>query len=480
MAFSDLREFLAMLEERGEVRRISGAHWNLEMGVISELSFEQQGPALLFENIPDYPSNYRVASNLCSTQRRGFMALGWDPRRSMAEAMARWKERYSDYRPVPPVVVSSGPVLKHRLAGDEIDLLRFPVPLWHERDGGRYIGTGDCVILRDPETDRVNVGTYRLEVHDRSTTGIYQSPSNDGHKILVKYWKKGRAAPIAVTFGQEPVIFLTASGRLGTPSGVPEYEYAGFIRGGPVEVVEGKLTGLPIPATAEIAIEGEVPPPDTESRNEGPFGEYTGYYMGSAVAEPVIRVKVLYHRDDPILLGAPPFKPVRGHYAAPLPMRAVTGIWSRLEKEGIGGILGVRDLVNVGALVVHIRQEGEGHVERLIRALEKMPVPQRVMVVVDEDVDPDDAKDVWWAVGTRCDPSTGVHVNTINTNWVFNPSQTIEQRRAKGVYPFGRMIINACRPYRLLQELPPVNVFSREAREAALKKWAKVLGPGEG
>ncbi len=481
MPFKDLRDFIAKLEEEGEVKHISGAHWDLEMGVISELSFEDQGPALIFENITDYSSEYKVVSNLCSTQRRALMALGWDSGQSLGEAMSHWKERYSGYRGLAPVVVSGGPVLEHEERGDQIDLLRFPVPRWHERDGGRYIGTGDCIIVRDPDDGRINVGTYRLQLHDRCTTGIYQGPGNDGAKIIKKYWQKGQSAPVAATFGQEPVLFLTSCGRLGAPSGVPEYEYAGFLRGEPVEVIEGKLTGLPIPATAEIAIEGEVPPPEVESRGEGPFGEYTGYYMGSMVPEPVIRVHALYYREKPILLGAPPFKPVQGHYAAPLPMRAVTGLWTRLERAGIKGILAVRDLANVGATVIQVRQESDDHTEHIVESVAAFPIPQRVIILVDEDIDIDDAKDVLWAVGTRCDPSTCINVNTIKTSWVFNPSMTIDERKKKGTYPFSRMIINACRPYNRIKELPPVNLFSREMREKARKKWSQVLtGPKNG
>ena len=478
MAFRDLRDYLAKLDEEGELQRISGAHWDLEMGVISELSFERQGPALLFENIAGYSSEYQVVSNLCSTQRRALLALGWDPGQSLGEAMSRWKERYSQYEGIAPVQVSWGPILEHEESGDGIDLLRFPVPRWHELDGGRYIGTGDCVILRDPDDGRINLGTYRLQVHDRCTTGIWQGGGSDGARILRRYWQKGQAAPVAATFGQEPVLFLSACGRVGCPPGVPEYEYTGFLRGEPVEVVEGKLTGLPIPATAEIAIEGEIPPPEWENRGEGPFGEYTGYYMGSLAAEPVIRVKVLYHRENPILLGAPPFKPVQGHYAAPLPMRAVTGLWSRLEREGIQGILALRDLANVGATVIQVRQENEGHVERLIKLLCTFPVPQRMIIIVDEDIAIDDAKDVMWAIGTRCDPATGTHIHTISTSWPYNPSLTIDERRRikkRGTYPFSRVIINACRPYKLREQLPPVNLFSEEMRRQARKKWAEVL-----
>lgn len=471
MAFRDLREFLARLEETGELTRLSGAHWNLEMGVISELAFEHQGPALLFENIPDYSSEYRVVTNLCSTERRTLLAMGLDVNLTLGEAMARFKERYASYKPRPPVVVSRAPFQAHEYRGQEIDLLRFPVPLWHELDGGRYIGTGDTIVLRDPDDGRINVGTYRLEVHDRSTTGIYQGPDNDGAKILRKYWAKGQPAPVAASFGQDPAIFLTASGCLGAPSGVPEYEYAGFVRGEAVEVVEGKVTGLPIPAGAEIAIEGEIPPPEAESRNEGPFGEYTGYYMASAVPEPVIRVKALYHRDQPILHGAPPFKPVKGHYSSPFPGRTVTGLWTRLERMGIRGILGVRSLGPQGAMIIQIRQESGEHVPQLLKALGSVPSPQRMFVIVDHDIDMDDPKDVFWAIGTRCEPTSGITVDTVQTEWVFNPALTIEQRNKKGRYPFSRMIINACRPYKHLAELPPVNLFSEERRAQAWSKW---------
>jgi 4-hydroxy-3-polyprenylbenzoate decarboxylase len=476
MAYRDLRGFLTKLEDGGDLKRVSGAHWDMEIGVISELSFEHQGPSLLFGDIPDYPPDYRVVTNLCSTLRRALLALEMDPNLRLLEAMKIVKERHSSYKPVPPTMVSKGPVLDHEFTGDEIDLLRFPVPRWHEKDGGRYIGTGDCVILRDPDTGRVNVGTYRLEIHDRSTTGIWQGGAgNDGAKIIRKYWAKEKPAPVAATFGQEPILFCASSGW--TPPGVPEYEYAGFIRGEPIEVVEGKVTGLPIPATAEIAIEGDVPPPESESRDEGPFGEYTGYYMLSEVAAPIIRIKALYHRDSPILLGAPPFKPVSGEYVSPLPIRTLNGIWRRLEEAGLRGILGVDHLASLGATVIQVLQESEDQVERIMDILSKIPAPQRLTIIVDDDIDIEDAKDVLWAVGTRCDPATAVRVDTIETSWVYNPLLTLEQRKRPGVrYPFSRLVINACRPYKLRGELPPVNVFSEKLRRDAWNKWGKTIG----
>jgi len=235
--------------------------------------------------------------------------------------------------------------------------------------------------------------------------------------------------------------------------------------------VEGELTGLPIPASAEIVLEGVIPPVEVERKGEGPFGEYTGYYMGGTVPQPVVKVNRIYYRTNPILLGAPPFKPVRGHYASPLPFRLVTGLWHRLEKAGIQGIRAIRDLVNVGGVVISIRQQDESHVNRLITALDKSPVQQRLLIVVDDDVDVDDPREVLWAMGTRTDAASGTRVSTIETDWVFNPMHNLEQRQDKPTYPFSRLIINACRPYGRLSEFPPVNLFGEERRKEAWKKW---------
>jgi UbiD family decarboxylase len=478
MLFNDLRDFLTALEAKNEIIRVSGVHWNLEMGVLSELAFERQGAALLFENIAEYPADYRIVSNLCTTSRRALMALGIEAQEPR-EIMIRWKERLSQYRPVPPTRVAGGAVLENEFRDQEIDLLKFPVPRWHELDGGRYIGTGDCVILRDPDDGRINVGTYRLQVQDRCTTTIQQSPRNDGAKILRKYWEKGLSAPIAATLGQEPVLFLTSCGRVTHPDAVSELDLAGFIRGEPVEVIEGKVTGLPIPATAEVAIEGVVPPPNVDSRGEGPFGEVTGYYWGGTGKEPVIRVQALYHRNQPILVGAPPFKPVPSHYAFPLPMGPELATWMRLEGEGATGITGVRNLGYCGATVIRVRQESETQVPLLMSAVSRLRMSQRLVILVDEDIDIDNAEDVLWAVGTRSDPATDMRTDTFTSGWDLNPSLTIEQRRQLREenigYPFSRIVINACQPFLSKPTLSPVNKFSEKLRREALEKWGSVL-----
>jgi len=315
----DLRKFLEKLEAMGDLKRISGADLQFEIGAISELAFQNHGPALLFDRINQYPPNYRIAANVCSTKKRSLLAIGMDPELAEEEAMGLFKKRWDDFKPIRPVKVHTASVMENIQKGEEVDLLKIPVPVWHELDGGPYIGTGLAVILKDPELGWVNLGSYRLQLHDRYTTGIFSEPANDGTKIMHKYWAQGKACPVAVSLGPEPIIFLTASGCTGCPKGVPEYDYAGFLLGEPIPIVEGPLTGLPISANSEIAIEGEIPPPQAEARPEGPFGEWTGYYMGGSVPEPVIRVKTLYHRTDPILFGASPLKPHDEAYSCSRP-----------------------------------------------------------------------------------------------------------------------------------------------------------------
>ncbi|MPZ14635.1 MAG: four helix bundle protein [Chloroflexi bacterium] len=346
MPLADLRTFLQQLDALGDLKVMHEASHNLEIGVITELSLQHDGPALLFDQIPGYPPGYRIASNVCSTAKRTLLALGLDTSLTDAEAMAALQKRLDAYKPVPPVVVNSGPVLENIQTGDEIDLTRFPVPIWHELDGAPYIGTGHAVIQQDPESGFVNVGTYRGQLHDRRTTGIFFTlQSKDGSVIMRKYWAQGKACPVAISYGPEPLLFLSGCSSNGIPPGTPEYEYTGFLAGEPVPVIRGNVTGLPIPANSEIAIEGEIPPTDEESRDEGPFGEW---YVASSYQR--------FVRQE----GVPLYK-VNSEEC-----RVMTGIVERsidfslrvirlyraIEKDGVGRVLGgqlLRAGTSVGA-----------------------------------------------------------------------------------------------------------------------------------
>src|SRR6266545_4444624 len=182
---------------------------------------------------------------------------------------------------IAPKYVTDGPIFENVMRGDDVDVTRFPAPKWHEPDGGRYIGTGSFNVTRDPDEGWINCGTYRVMIHDARTAGFYISPGKHGRQMRDKYQARGEPMPVAVV--------------------------CGGVRGRPVEVIEGPVTGLPIPANAEIVVEGFVEPGN--ERTEGPFGEWTGYYASDLRPEPVLDIKAVYYRNDPILLGCVPQRP---------------------------------------------------------------------------------------------------------------------------------------------------------------------------
>src|SRR5499426_3983288 len=166
------------------------------------------------------------------------------------------KRRINDIKYIKPEVVKTGPVTENVFEGKEIDMWKFPTPKWHELDGGRYIGTGSIDITRDPDEGWVNLGTYRVMIHDKDTLGFYISPGKQGRIMREKYAANGQPFKMAMSFGHDPLTFL--AGSIEVPYGVPEYEFIGGIRGEPFEMIEGEYSGLPIPANAEIVIEGDV------------------------------------------------------------------------------------------------------------------------------------------------------------------------------------------------------------------------------
>ena len=211
MPYRDLREFLAALEKHQELRTIQGADWNLEIGTITELNYERQGPALLFDSIKGYPKGYRILANAMDNLPRSLLALDLPSDLDMNGALDAYTKKIASYTPVPPVHVETGPVFENVFTGDEIDLWKFPTPLWHEDDGGRYIGTGCVVIMRDPDSGKVNFGCYRVVVQDKTTAGLYITPSKTGAVIRKRYWEKGQSCPVAVSLGHEPMMFLGAA-----------------------------------------------------------------------------------------------------------------------------------------------------------------------------------------------------------------------------------------------------------------------------
>jgi len=475
MSYKDLREFLEKLDQLGELRTVEGADWNLELGAITELIAKNHGPALLFDKIKGYPAGFRVTTLLLNTIKRSCLALGFSPDTPPMDAIKQWRTRTQSLEGVPPKQVRSGPIEENRLLEEKVDLAKLPSPRWHEYDGGRYLGTGSCVMMRDPDTNYVNVGVYRMQIHDERTLGIDLAPGRHGTIIMQKYHSRGEACPIAAVFGCDPSLFI--AGFYGAPWEMSEYALAGSIRASPIEVISGQFTGLPIPASSEIAVEGEILRPDVESRYEGPFGEYTGYYTGRSPL--VVKVKSLMFRENPIIFGCPPLNPTYGAQSMALPIKTVPGVWNALDSLGIPGVMGVWEMP-VGSrfmVVVSIKQMYQGHSRQAgmaVASSRSAGFAGRFVIIVDDDIDPTDMNDVMWAVATRCDPASAI--DFVRNCWSGGIDPVIPpEKRERGEFTTSRAIVDACKPYYWKDKFPKVNKISAELAQNTMKNWKELF-----
>jgi UbiD family decarboxylase len=467
----DLREFLSRIEQAGELLRIPRVNWNLEMGTLAEAVNERSNaPAVLFEEVPGYPKGFRTLSGSTNSMKRLAITLGFPVPSHPLDVVRAYRDRMKTHSPIPPRVVEKGPVLENVLSGGDVDVLKFPVPFLHELDGGRYIGTDDLVIMRDPEGDWVNCGTYRVMVHDAKRVGVWMSPGKHGRQIREKYFKQGKPCPVLVSCGHDPMLFLAGGNEL--RFGLSEYDYAGGHRGMPFDVIESEFHRLPMPAHAEIVLEGEMHPGETAP--EGPFGEFTGYYAGGQSEQPVIRVQRIYHRNDPILTVATPMRPPSDFSYSKCVMKAGM-IWDEVERAGVSGVKGVWCHEAGGARmfnVIAIKQAYAGHARQAAMAAASCQSGSylgRFVVVVDDDIDPTNLFEVLWAMCTRCDPAEDIDI--IRKMW----SGPLDPRIPRGTTWNSRAVIDACRPFEMLKDFPPVARASPELRARIEAKFRDVL-----
>ena len=476
MIQTDLREFLAAADAAGQLKTVNGAHWDKEMGAVTEVLYRQKvdrAPALLFDDIPGYPKGMRCLYGMLGSPARLALALGMqagesDDRMAMLDSVRR---KMATHEPIEPRTVTRSPVLENIVEGDAVDMLRFPVPIHHEADGGRYIGTACGVITRDPDSGRVNMGTYRVQAIGANKAASYISNGKQGRIQRDKYLNAGKPCPMAIVVGIDPVSFLAA--RYTLPDSVCEFDWAGALTGRPLEVLHGELTGLPFPAGSEIVMEGEASPDETTE--EGPFGEWHGYYAGGARPEPVITIKRIYHRSNPILTCAASQKPPHSHLFERCFLRSAA-LWDSLDNASVPDVKGV--WVHQGGsgrtfVVVAIRQRYFGHATQaglIASQINPTGYCGRYVVVVDDDIDPSDIHDVMWAMGTRSDPKTDITL--LDKCWSSRLDPMVE---SKDVLYNTRCVINACIPYERIGDFPAVAQTSRELAREVMDRFPDVF-----
>jgi len=481
VGWRDLREWLALVDRHKLLKRI-----DREVDPVEELAaitfLAARGgaaPALLFENLTGNRSDARILSNILgSSKERYALAVGLDPGLGIQDMITATRRLMKNRLPPVRIAKDKAPVNEIVLRGDEIDLTKFPSPVFWPGDGGRYIGTGDITFTSDPHTGRINVGCYRQMLHGRNKVGLYCSPGKHGRLDREAWWAQGKACEVVAAYGIDPVLFMVAAQVFGAKES--ELDAAGGLMGRPVELTEAETVSLPIPAQAEIVIEGIVRAEGFVE--EGPLGEFTGYYGNVRAPQPVIEVTALHMRKAPIitaaLMASYPACEIGAYYAI---MRSAR-ILDDLEAIGVPGVRAVYShpaaASGWGMVIVSLTQQYAGHAAQVLALTAQCPAAAyytKWVIAVDDDIDPTDFDQVMWALSTRCHPSEDLDIlrNTWSTG--LDPSQYPPEAR-----PYGsKVLINACKPHRYMNQFPKSTRLRRGTYEKVAARWSELGFAGE-
>jgi UbiD family decarboxylase len=462
----DLRNWLDQIAAIGEIETVRGANWKDEIGAITHAHVRklEAVPALLFDDIVDYPTGFRVLANPLNSSRRLAISANLDPDIDDRRITEAFRGFGRDGKLVAPRTVKEGPILENVRSKGDVNLYEFPTPVWHAEDHARYIGTGSVCITSDPEFTWTNCGTYVAGILDKNllVTGIGLGKHARMHRE--EWWKQGKPCPMVFVFGSHPILPLLAGMEI--PWGVSELDYAGGLFERPVDVIKSDLTGLPIPAHAEIVVEGYSHQGETGER--GRWGEWSGYYSDGRPDEATMRVERIYYRNNPILLGITPESMV--NYGGVLRSGQ---IWNQVEAAGLPDVVGVWSHMFRYFTVIAIRQRYPGHARQaglLVSQCQAGAYYSKFIVVVDEDIDGSDLREVMWAICSRTDPGPALQI--LDRCWDARIDPAIPPDR-KGLST--RVIIDACRPYEWKSRFPDMVTIPEGVLSNINKKWPSLL-----
>ena len=479
MAFKDIRDFVALLEDRGELKRVSApVSCELEIAEICDRVVKRGGPALLFENVEGY--DIPVLINIFGTERRMAWALGAEHLDELAERVQgllglmqappqgireklRTLWQLKDLASYQPRVVRSGPCQDVVLEGNDVDLLKFPILKCWPMDGGRYI-TLPLVITNDPETGMRNLGMYRIQVYDARTAAMHWQT----HKVGAHHYRVGaeqglERIDVAVALGGDPATIWTGSAPF--PPDVPELMVAGFIREEGVELVKAKTVDLEVPAHAEMIIEGYVVPGD--ERVEGPFGDHTGYYS-MADTYPTFHVTCITHRKEPIyptiIVGRPPME---DYFMGKVTERLFLPIIQMILPEVVDINMPAEGVFH-NLVIVSIKKEYPGQAQKVMYGLWGMGLMSlaKAIVVVDHFVDVHDLSEVTWRVTNNLDAAQDIIFASGPVDDLDHASPTPRFGSKVGVDATAKGPMDGRQ-----REWPPDIVMSPEIKALVDRKW---------
>lgn len=388
--FDDLRGFLAHLEDLGQLKtvkdQVSVKH---EIAAGMRKTSDIVGPALLFENVKNYPG-WRVLGGLYATRKLVALGLGV-PQDELLERYLTLEDKR-----IAPEIVASGPCKEIKWTGDQIDLTKLPIVTHASKDCGPYITIG-MQIGKDPDSGIRNLSIHRMLVLGKDKLSLWAPADHHLGRMILKAEEQGKGLPVATAVGVEPSIAVASQARV--PYGIDEFHVAGGLRGAAVQLVKCETIDVEVPAMAEVIIEGVTVP--GERVPDGPYGEYPGCYSDAKQA-PVLKVTAITMRKNPIWHTALTGMPVTENHT--LIEYGNAAVVYREVKKIVPEVKGV-NMTPGGTfrhhVVVAIKKRAENEGRNVILALLSLGIGLKQVIVVDDDIDPFDAMQVDWAMATR-------------------------------------------------------------------------------
>ncbi len=416
-SYRDLRQFIARLEEEGELKRVKAeVDRKYEIGALCKILNEKpNSPALLFENVNGFP--IPVVGQLLASDSRVAMALGLSQENVFDETVKRASQS------IPPRLVSSAPCQEVAMMGSEVDLTRLPICTNNPNDGAPYVTAGH-VIIKDEEYGK-NLSIYRMMLVSKNEVTLRFTPGHDGYDFIKNAEKRGQKKfAVAVAIGVPPAVYVAS--QFEPRLGVYELEIAGGLVGRPIEVVKCRTVDLEVPADSEIILEGELNIPAKTTR-EGPFGEFCGYTTEIVPDERVMLIKAVTHRKNPIYhniwLGKPPHE----HLFVDALTYAVAA-YQELKPAypAIKKIYAPPWGVSIVLIVqVEERLKRPGLIDQILAAsLYTRSGKWKHVFVVDEDINIYDPNEVLWALTTRFQPASDMFIIPKGITSRLEPSST--------------------------------------------------------
>ncbi|WP_028842267.1 menaquinone biosynthesis decarboxylase [Thermodesulfovibrio yellowstonii] len=476
MAYKDLRDFIEVLEAKGLLHRVKvEVDPVLEIAEITDRMCKSPhgGKALFFEKVKG--SNIPVVTNIFGSFERMCLSLEVESLDDVGKRVEKllnqtppktFKEKIKavfeliEISKYLPKSVSKAPC--QEVINNEPDLTKLPILKTWPLDGGRFI-TLPMVFTRDPDTGKQNCGMYRMHVYDATTTGMHWHIHKDGATHYRKYKELGKRMPVAVAIGSDPAVIYSSTTPL--PYGVDEMVFAGFLRKSPVEMIKCVTCDIEVPANAEFVLEGYVEP--NELRDEGPFGDHTGFY--SPVDKfPVFHITCITHRKNPIypatVVGKPPMEDC---YMGKATERIFLPLL-RMQFPEIRDMNLPMEGVFHNAAIISIKKQYPGHGKKIIHGLWGMGqmMFSKLIIIVDDDVDVQDLSTTAWKVLNNVDWRRDIIISE-------GPVDELDHSASFPRFG-GKMGIDATRKTReegMMRDWPEEITQAEEIKQLVTKRW---------